>query len=191
MENLLATASEADDAQGLSALVSELRASGWSSVTLASDCVVDLTNGTITSGAACFEASSQDLRMAASSAGAEALNAALDTMAKGDWDGALTLAARGLADPDTIAPALYMLALCHAGAQRAAPLGAIADFLETAGTSHPGPTALAGYAAFLEGDDTRGRKLMARAARKGRRAPEYTRTLKFVQKTLLEQHFGL
>jgi hypothetical protein len=191
MEHLIATLSDADEAHGLAGMVSELRATGWAAIKLDAGLVVDTTGGTITSGPACFDASSQDLRLAASSAGAEALNAAMDAMSEGGWDAALTLAARGLSDETTIAPALYMQALCHAAVDRVDALTPIADFLEAAGSTHPGPTALAGYAAFRNGDDARGRKLMARAARKGRRAPEYMRTLKFVQKTLLEQHFGM
>lgn len=185
MANMLATQIEAADQPGLASLVAELCANGWADVVLDTTPVIDAATGVVTSGEA-----RTTVAVVPSSAGTT-LDAALEAMTDGAWDTALALAEQSLGDPATLAPALYIEALCHAAAGRAVPLAEAADFLDSAGTSHPGPTALAGYAAFLAGDDARGRKLMARAARKGRRAQQYTRTLKFVQKTLLEQHFGM
>lgn len=190
MSTLPAMESTAKASNDFAGMAAELRTTGWDRVMLDHAPEIDRANRRITSGEAELTLDAGVFPAGSDTPGAAAVTSAISELDAGAWDAAAERAAQALADPDTVAAALYVMALCDAATERFAAMARIARFLDGAGIRHPGPTALAGYAAFLDGDDAAARKTMARAARKGRRAPEFAQTLKFVQKTLLEQHFG-
>lgn len=191
MNNLLATNGGTGTPQGVLGMVAELCETGWTRVTFETSPALQADLPAIDVLSEADTGDRDGSRHGDPQLGKREMESALAALQGLNWGAAAEHAQRAVTDQATIGPALYVLALCDALAGPTEDLAEITEFLERCSPLHPGPTALAGYAAFRARNDARGRKLMARAARRGRRAPEFQRTLKFVQKTLLEQHFGI
>jgi thioredoxin-like negative regulator of GroEL len=92
---------------------------------------------------------------------------------------------------EQVAAALFGLASCLTRSQRYAAANGIADFLAAALPEEPRPAALHGYTLFLLRQFRQSRQVLSRLAHMSRKNADHQPFLRFAQRTLLQQQFGV
>lgn len=119
------------------------------------------------------------------------LEKAIAEFERGDLSPALLSFADLLAEDDLRPAALYGVAVVCLAKKAFAAAHTIAQFLTAAQMQHPGPIAIAGKACFALGKGEEARLHLAHAARAARKSLEHRQILQYVQRTLLDEQFGV